>query len=373
MAAKVANDWLKPIPIENVEETGKELGRGSYGVVIEVIVNGQRCAGKKLHNLISEGQVARKFTEEALLHNMQHHPNIVDFLGVYYAPHSTLPTLVMEYLPMTLASCLESNNLKIQMKYAILLDVAKGLIYLHQKNPCVIHRDLTANNVLLTHNLLQAKISDLGMSRKWADTMLTKAPGNIAVMPPEALEDNPVYDHKLDVFSYGCLILHVLTGQFPQPTNQFKPKPSRKSADDYIKVPECNRRSYYIEKLPQVSDLTSLVKQCLSDDPTKRPEIKIASSIIEEFISHVVVDGVEEVEIRELGIGVGVEETAKALLTAELTSLLTASWMTATIVEGVKIGAEDDDEEEDGAEEEAEELAEDVAIDKQLENQTFLL
>uniref|UniRef100_A0A1X7U2R6 Protein kinase domain-containing protein n=1 Tax=Amphimedon queenslandica TaxID=400682 RepID=A0A1X7U2R6_AMPQE len=51
---KVANDWLKPIPIENVEETGKELGRGSYGVVIEVTVNGQRCAGKKLHNLISE-------------------------------------------------------------------------------------------------------------------------------------------------------------------------------------------------------------------------------------------------------------------------------------------------------------------------------
>uniref|UniRef100_A0A1X7U2D1 Protein kinase domain-containing protein n=1 Tax=Amphimedon queenslandica TaxID=400682 RepID=A0A1X7U2D1_AMPQE len=225
---------------------------------------------------------------------MQHHPNIVNFLGVYYAPHSTLPTLVMEYLPRTLTSCLESNSLKIQMKYAILLDVAKGLIYLHQKNPCVIHRDLTANNVLLTHNLLQAKISDLGVSRKWADTMLTKAPGNTMVMPPEALKDNPVYDHKLDVFSYGCLILHVLTGQFPRPTNQFKPKPSRKSADDYIKVPECNRRSYYIEKLPQVSDLTSLVKQCLSDDPTKRPEMKIASSIIEGFISHVVVDGVEE-------------------------------------------------------------------------------
>ena len=52
--ASDGSDWLKPIPMKHIEETGKELGRGSYGVVIEVIVNGQRCAGKKLHNLISK-------------------------------------------------------------------------------------------------------------------------------------------------------------------------------------------------------------------------------------------------------------------------------------------------------------------------------
>ena len=229
---------------------------------------------------------------------MQHHPNIVKFLGVYYTPHSTLPTLVMEYLPMTLASCLEStNSLKIQMKHAILLDVAKGLIYLHQKNPCIIHRDLTANNVLLTHNLLQAKISDLGVSRIWGEAMmkkLTKAPGNAMVMPPEALEDNPVYDHKLDVFSYGCLILHVLTSQFPVPTNQFKPKSSQNSAHDYIKVHEWERRSFYFEKLPQDCNLTSLIKHCLSDDPAKRPEMTKVSGVIEGLISHVVVDGGEK-------------------------------------------------------------------------------
>uniref|UniRef100_A0A1X7UAN3 Protein kinase domain-containing protein n=1 Tax=Amphimedon queenslandica TaxID=400682 RepID=A0A1X7UAN3_AMPQE len=214
------------------EETMNELGRGAYGVVTEVIVSGTTCAAKKLHNIIVQDYTLSRFSDEVLLHSHQRHPNIVQLIGVYYPPRSQLPMLVMEYLPLSLTQCLEREELPLQMKYSILLDVAKGLCYLHGKRPPIVHRDLTANNVLLTSSY-SAKISDLGVSRL-ADTFkkhhLTTVPGNAMVMSPEALNHNPVYDHKLDVFSYGCLILHVLTGQLPQPTDQFVPERRRRDS-----------------------------------------------------------------------------------------------------------------------------------------------
>ena len=73
------------------------------------------------------------------------------------------------------------------------------------------------------------------------------------VMLPEALKDNPVYDHKLDIFSFGCLIIHVLSGKFPQPTSQFVPEPGRKKS--FTKVSEWNRRLKYIQQVPKENEL----------------------------------------------------------------------------------------------------------------------
>ena len=213
-----------------------------------------------------------KFSNEVVPHSQQRHPNIVQLImEVYYPPHSQLAMLIMEYHPFTLTQCLEKEELPLQMKYSILFDVAKGVCYLHGKLPPIIHRDLTVNNLLLTSSYT-AKISDLGVSRL-ADTFkkqqLTTAPGNSMVMPPEALEDDPVYDHKLDVFSYGCLILHVLTGQFPEPTNQFIPR----NGESYRKVSEWDRRLKYIQQILKENEHLPLAKQCLNDDSTGQPEI----------------------------------------------------------------------------------------------------
>ena len=144
-------------------------------------------------------------------------------MGVHFRCNNRLPMLVMEYLPQSLTQCLESHrDLPLQIRFSILLDVAKGLNYLHCKRPPIVHRDLTANNILLTSNFV-AKISDLGVSRM-AGTFkrqeLSVAPGNSVVMPPEDLKDNPVHDYRLDVFSYGCLILHVFTCEWPKPSGQ---------------------------------------------------------------------------------------------------------------------------------------------------------
>ena len=186
--------------------------------------------------------------------------------------------LVMEYLPHSLSQLLER---KVPLKAdSVLLDVANGLNYLHQKRPPIIHRDLTANNVLLTTEH-KAKLSDLGMS-KLADANamkqhLTTAPGNPYMMPPEALEHDPIYDNSLDVFSFGCLILHVLSGQIPVPTPQYVRNPS--DPKSFVQVSEWDRRASYIEQVPKIH----LVKQCLENNPSRRPNM---NQIIEDLQCH---------------------------------------------------------------------------------------
>ena len=209
-------------------------------------------------------------------------------MGVNFIQRSQLPMLVMEYLPLSLTQCLETHqDLPLQIKYSILLDVAKGLNYLHCKRPPIVHRDLTANNILLTSNFI-AKISDLGVSRM-ADTFkqqqLTTAPGIAVVMPPEALSDNPSYDHKLDVFSYGCLILHVFTHQWPIPTAQYIPSTSPSRIGSFDLVTEWNRRSKYTTAISSDNPFFSFTKSCLDNDPKKRPTMSDAIICAEHAVS----------------------------------------------------------------------------------------
>ena len=114
------------------------------------------------------------------------HPHIVQFLGVCFLEGSTLPVLVMERLDNSLDNLLETSpNLPFALKQSLLADVARGLLYLHTRNPPVVHRDLSARNILLTSSLV-AKISDLGNARivnlqssQLART-LTRPPGTLS-------------------------------------------------------------------------------------------------------------------------------------------------------------------------------------------------
>ena len=129
------------------------------------------------------------------------HPNIVKFLGVAFFSGSRLPALVMERLLTSLHDLLDPemdpppppNATKplfpLSLKCSILHNVACGLTYLHERSPPIIHRDLSARNVLLNSGMV-AKIVDLGVARivprtRTAATM-TKGPGASVYMPPEA-------------------------------------------------------------------------------------------------------------------------------------------------------------------------------------------
>ena len=145
------------------------------------------------------------------------HPNITQFLGLCFLSSTQLPLLVMERLERSLHDLLEHMlSLPLFLKHSVLEGVASGLVYLHKREPPVIHRDLTAKNVLLTSSL-QAKITDLGNSRiidmrpgQFAKT-LSQLPGTLVYMPPEALSDAHRYGPSFDVFSFGHLTLYTVT------------------------------------------------------------------------------------------------------------------------------------------------------------------
>jgi serine/threonine protein kinase len=182
------------------------------------------CAGKKIHEILLEADIegtenlAEKFVQECQLMSDLHHPNITKFLGILLLSNDQLPVLVMEKLDGSLDSLLECvPNIPLPLKLSILEDVAKGLLYLHQHDPQIIHRDLTAKNVLLTTSLV-AKVTDFGNSRfvtlqpgQLAKT-LTSFPGTLVYTPPEALiegSSHARYGPSLDIFSFGHLALFV--------------------------------------------------------------------------------------------------------------------------------------------------------------------
>ena len=144
------------------------------------------------------------------------HPHIVQFLGLCYLEGSTLPVLVMERLERSLDELLEASpSLPLPLKQSLLTDVARGLLYLHTRNPPIVHRDLSARNVLLTSSL-EAKIGDLGNARiinlqLGQLARLTRVPGTLPYMPPEAFGDCPQYGPRLDIFSFGHLALFTFT------------------------------------------------------------------------------------------------------------------------------------------------------------------
>ena len=132
----------------------------------------------------------KSFLRECEQSSRLRHPNVVRFFGIYWPPPSRAPSLVMERLQCSLTSLLEQNPvLPIETKVSIIHDVALGLRYLHTRTPIIIHRDLSSNNVLISKGM-EGKIGDLGTVRLVDPTrqsQMTKAPGTVDFMPPEAL------------------------------------------------------------------------------------------------------------------------------------------------------------------------------------------
>ena len=289
MAEEISFTQLDPFKLTGVIVTSKGLGHGSYATVLELEYMGLKCAGKKIHEvLISQGassHTVKRFERECRLLSQIRHPNIVQFLGVYVQSNEEVPLLVMEFLPTNLTSCIEKHGvLPHEMSYSILHDVALGLCYLHGQTPPIIHRDLSSNNVLLTHNMM-AKISDLGVASILNLTPLqvshmTQTPGTPAYMPPEVMVANPKYDTSIDEFSYGILIIHILCGSWPDP----QVGPTRSKNGKLIPVSEAERRETFLQIIGKDHPLMNLVSKCIDNDPEQRIHANIIVDELKKMV-----------------------------------------------------------------------------------------
>ena len=298
-----------PFLLDNVRDTGEVVGTGSYGEVRELEVTGLKCVGKKLHRVLYEtaslqekAAVLDRFVQECEVLSRLHHPHIVQFLGVWFEQGCELPVLVMEYLHTTLSACLEKYGvLPEEISYGILRDVALGLRYLHERSPPIIHRDLSANNVLLTSDM-KAKISDMGVSKildmtqsRATQFMRTTAPGTPCYMPPEALAAVPRYTTTLDTYSYGVLIIHVLCAKWPLPSDAFHHDPN--DPDELVPVKEIDRRAAYLQTIGTEHPLMALIRRCLSNAPTRRPTAAEILSQVDTVLSAMPTSSANRVEL----------------------------------------------------------------------------
>ena len=280
---------LDPYKLSGINVTDRILGRGAYATVVELEYMGLKCAGKKIHELLlAQGNTSyaiHHFQKECQLMSRLHHPNIVQFLGVYFQSNTQVPILVMEYLPTNLTSCIEDYGvLPSEIGYPILHGVALGLCFLHNQIPPVIHRDLSSNNVLLNSNLT-AKVSDLGVARilnmnRMQASRMTQIPGTPAYMPPETMGANPDYSASVDIFSYGVMIIHVLSGQWPEPQGG----QIRIDGDKLIPVSEAERRSTFLEAIGKDHSLMKLILQCISNNPQLRPVTNVIVKQLAELV-----------------------------------------------------------------------------------------
>ena len=266
-----------------------ELGRGAYGRVYAVNYHGTICAAKEIHSILVEGvgQAEMQRTVETFLRECRQcsklrHPNVIQFLGVYY-PSNTgsmrtgrmpLPVMVMEMMAESLTSLVEKHEkIPVHLKFSIVHDVSLGLCYLHNHDPPIVHQDLSPNNILLTAHYM-AKISDLGVAkviRANSRRTMTKAPGTIDFMPPESLSNTPVYGPPMDVFSFAGIVLHTFNQQWPHPSDQIQFDPMTRKM---LALTEVERRQLYLDKMiEEAAVLRPLVEECLDYDPAVRPTI----------------------------------------------------------------------------------------------------
>ena len=259
------------------------LGTGAYGQVCKAKLDELPCAAKLLHPILVDRTDPknqtnlRKFEQECRFLSEIRHPNIVQYLAVVQDRESGLPVLLMELMDMSLTHFLEQSEkpLPYHVQVDISHDIALALAYLHSND--IIHRDLSSNNVLLIGPGYRAKVTDFGMSKLSEMhphmTPLTKCPGTAAYMAPEALQDEPVYSPKLDVFQAGVLMIQIITRKFPDPDRATRriEHPQSPTGIFLVPVPETERRQNHLSLIPQTHPMLRLSLDCLKDRDKDRP------------------------------------------------------------------------------------------------------
>ena len=235
------------------------IDTGGWGSVSKGTI---QIAVKQLHHLIFNKRNLDRLQREMRMLAQVRHPNLVQFIGVVLDESAirlqSPPMIITELLEMNLRNAYEK---KMDFnKLSVFQDVAKALNYLHERHDPIIHRDVSAPNVLLEalpNRTWRSKVSDLG-SANLAKLAHTLGEGAIIYAAPETIPhqahspgmSTPQQTVKVDVYSYGVLLCEVVTSRFPDP-DQYQ---------DMLEQVRCEWLFLY-----------DLIRSCTQYDPDKRP------------------------------------------------------------------------------------------------------
>ncbi|CAK7349549.1 unnamed protein product [Dovyalis caffra] len=190
------------------------LGKGTFGTAYKAVLEmGTVVAVKRLKDVtISEGE----FREKIEIVGAMDHENLVPLRAYYYSRDEKL--LVYDYMSMgSLSALLHGNRgagrtpLNWEIRSGIALAAARGIEYLHSQGPNVSHGNIKSSNILLTHSY-DARVSDFGLAHLVGPP---STPNRVAGYRAPEVTDPRKVSQKADVYSFGVLVLELLTGKAP--------------------------------------------------------------------------------------------------------------------------------------------------------------
>ncbi|KAL0438130.1 UNVERIFIED_CONTAM: putative receptor-like protein kinase [Sesamum latifolium] len=198
------------------------IGKGGYGVVYKgTLSDGTEVAVKQILDLESKGD--DEFTNEAEIISKIRHRNLLALRGFCVTSErfkGTRRYLVYDFMSNgSLEDHLFVNDMKQNLSWPqrknIILDIAKGLAYLHYGiKPAIYHRDIKATNILLDSDM-KAKVADFGLAKQSAEGqshLTTRVAGTHGYLAPEYALYGQLTD-KSDVYSFGIVILEIMSSR----------------------------------------------------------------------------------------------------------------------------------------------------------------
>ncbi|XP_071687030.1 uncharacterized protein [Rutidosis leptorrhynchoides] len=243
----------------------EEIGHGSFARVYRGIWNGSDVAVKVyLGNQYSE-KVLQDYNKEIDIMKRLRHPNVLLYMGSVCSQDKL--AMVTELLPRgSLFNVLHNNShsLDIKRRLRMAADVARGMNYLHHRNPPIVHRDLKSSNLLVDKNW-SVKVGDFGLSKLKHATFLTARSGRGTPqwMAPEVLRNEPS-NEKSDVFSFGIILWELVTQCVPW--NNMNP------LQVVGVVGFMDRRLDLPEDLDP--SLSCIIQDCWQSNPSERPSFE---------------------------------------------------------------------------------------------------
>ncbi|KAL5774202.1 hypothetical protein ACOSP7_011759 [Xanthoceras sorbifolium] len=272
------------------ENFQKKLGEGGFGSVFEgTLVSGEKVAAKRLDAL---GQGKKEFLAEVKTIGSIHHVNLVRLIGfcaenlhrllVYeFMCNGSLDKWIFNRIP-------QQPALDWQTRKTIILDIAKGLAYLHEDcRQRIVHLDIKPQNILLDINL-HAKISDFGLSKvidKDQSQVVTAMRGTPGYLAPELFSS--VVTEKADVYSFGIVVMEVVCGRKNLDRSQSEecmhllPFFMKKAEEDCL-IDLVDKYSEDMQlHAAEVVQMMRAAVWCLQNDYTRRPSMSTVVKVLE--------------------------------------------------------------------------------------------
>ncbi|KAH1054656.1 hypothetical protein AAZX31_08G344800 [Glycine max] len=275
----------------------QEIGRGAGGVVYKGILSDQRHAAIKRLNEAKQGE--GEFLAEVSIIGRLNHMNLIEMWG--YCAEGKHRLLVYEYMENgSLAQNLSSNTLDWSKRYNIVLGTARVLAYLHEE--ClewILHCDIKPQNILLDSNY-QPRLADFGLSKLLNrnnpnNPSISMIRGTRGYMAPEWVFNLPITS-KVDVYSYGIVVLEMVTGK--SPTTSIDDINGEETYDGrlvtWVREKRSNSNTSWVEQIidpviglnydkSKIEILITVALKCVLEDRDSRPNM---SQVVEMLQCH---------------------------------------------------------------------------------------